>query len=137
MDLSSVSKLEIVELDAKRVRGYWKHAFLFELSEDKTTLKIIVKWYDMGFFNKRNKVTKASDVFGITEAKAEELNKKLQHAKIDAIDMEQLAELLDLQNAGELGYKCYLYGREIQRGSGPQGLIELFGRDDWMDKNTI
>ena len=56
----------------------------------------------------------AWDVFGITEKRSDELIKQIGHFNIEAETMDQLAEMLEIQNAGDLGYKVYLWARAIE-----------------------
>ena len=57
---------------------------------------------------------KANELFGITEDEVDKLIKQFRHATIEATDMGHLAELLDINNSGKLGFLCYRFGREVE-----------------------
>jgi len=64
-------------------------------------------------------------LFAITETRMREIHNELEHIKIDAKEMTQIAEALDLQNSGELAFKAFLFGRLVERNE-TTGLMRSF-----------
>jgi len=56
-----------------------------------------------------------TELFAVTEARMREIHNDLEHIKIDAKEMTQIAEALDLQNSGELAFKAFLFGRLVEQ----------------------
>lgn len=71
---------------------------------------------------------KSSELFGLKEEEADEMIRFLRHARIDAATMEDLAAALDLQNAGQLAFKAFCFGKLCAENETGEMMSEMLGK---------
>ena len=56
----------------------------------------------------------ASELFGLSEKRGDELIKEFKHCKIDSENVKELAKKLGLKKTGEDGFKSFVFGQFIK-----------------------